>query len=197
MSIYPILNFIKNKFNNNSIDVLEIGARYGESSEMILKTLNIKNYYIIDPYTSYSHYNSDGFDKIISSDKDDNIFKEVNKKLHKINKNVKFYRNFSNDIDVVNKFDDESLDLIFIDGNHTYKYVLEDLENYFPKLKKNGILCGDDFFMRLHENDILNSGSGYNEPMVYEAVIEFCKKYNKSISEFGKHRNYGKIYMIN
>ena len=92
-----------------------------------------------------------------------------------------------------------SIDLIFIDGNHTYKYVLEDLENYYPKLNKNGIICGDDFFMRTHENDLLNTmlgNEGYDEPMVYEAVIEFCKRHSKSLTEFGKHRGYGKTFMI-
>ena len=50
--------------------------------------------------------------------------------------------------------------------------------------------------MRKHENDILNTGS-YDEPMVYEAVLEFCEKYNKTYSEFGTHIGYGKIFMIN
>ena len=104
---------------------------------------------------------------------------------------------FIEDIKILNKIDDNNIDLIFIDGNHSYKYVLEDLENYYPKLVKNGILCGDDFFMRLKKNDILNSGAGYDEPMVYEAVIEFCEKYNKGYKEFGKHRGYGKTFMIN
>ena len=36
-------------------------------------------------------------------------------------------------------------------------------------------------FMRLHKNDILKSGAGYHEPMVYEAVLDFCKKYNKNL----------------
>ena len=38
---------------------------------------------------------------------------------------------------------------------------------------------------------------GYDEPMVYEAVIEFSKRYNKTFEEFGKHRGYGKTFMIN
>jgi hypothetical protein len=70
------------------------------------------------------------------------------------------------------------------------------LENYAPKLKKGGILCGDDFFMRTKKNDILNSGAGYDEPMVYEAVVEYCKKYDKKYMEFGKHRSYGKLFYI-
>ena len=200
MSITPIINHLINYFSNNSINVIEIGARYGESSKLLLKYLNINKYIIIDPYTSYNEYKDDGFNKIISNDSDDKIFNKVNIELKNIHNNIIFYRTFSNDITTINSIKNESIDLIFIDGNHTYNYVLQDLENYYPKLNKSGILCGDDFFMRMHKNDVLNTmpgNEGYDEPMVYEAVIEFCKRYNKTFEEFGKHRGYGKTFMIN
>ena len=200
MSINPIINYLKTHFQKNPVNVIEIGARYGESSKVILQNLNVDNYIIIDPYTSYDEYKNDGFNKIISDDNDDNIFNETKNKLESLHNNMVFYRTFSTDTNTINAIEDTSIDLIFIDGNHTYKYVLEDLENYYPKLNKNGIICGDDFFMRTHENDHLNTMSGnegYDEPMVYEAVIEFCNRHNKTLKEFGKHRGYGKTFMIN
>lgn len=39
---------------------------------------------------------------------------------------------------------DGIFDLVFIDGNHIYPYIKEDLEMWFPKVKKGGILCGHD-----------------------------------------------------
>ena len=200
MSINPILAHLKGRFSNNSVNVIEIGARYGESSKVILRSLNVDKYTIIDPYTSYNEYINDGFNRIISDDNDDNIYKKTKNELESIHKNMVFFRTFSTDTNTINAIDDNSIDLIFIDGNHSYKYVLDDLENYYPKLRKNGIICGDDFFMRTHENDILNNMpgiEGYDEPMVYEAVIEFCKRHNKTYKEFGKHRGYGKTFMIN
>jgi len=200
MSINPILAYLKGRFSNNSVNVIEIGARYGESSKVILRSLNVDKYIIIDPYTSYNEYINDGFNKIISDDNDDNIFKKTKNELESIHKNMVFFRTFSTDTNTINAIDDNSIDLIFIDGNHSFKYVLDDLENYYPKLSKNGIICGDDFFMRTHEHDLLNTmpgTEGYDEPMVYEAVIEFCKRHNKTYKEFGKHRGYGKTFMIN
>ena len=200
MSIQPILSHLKNNFSKKSINVVEIGARYGESSKVILENLNVDKYIIIDPYTSYEEYSGDGFNKIISDDNDDKIFNETKNKLESLHNNMVFYRTFSTDVNTINAIENNSIDLIFIDGNHTYKYVLEDLENYYPKLNKNGIICGDDFFMRTHENDYLNTmpgNEGYDEPMVYEAVIEFCNRHNKTFKEFGKHRGYGKTFMIN
>lgn len=196
MSIIPIMQFCINKFGINPINVLEIGARYGESSKIILKYLNVNKYNIVDPYISYGDYSNDCFNNIIGNDKDNKIFKTVKKELYKLHDNINFYRTFSNDKNTIDQIKDNSIDLIFIDGNHSYKYVLEDLENYSPKLKKGGILCGDDFFMRKKENDVLNSGAGSGEPMVYEAVVEYCRKYNKKYLEFGKHRGYGKIFYI-
>ena len=200
MSINPIISHLKTHFSNNSINVIEIGARYGESSKVIVKNLHVDKYIIIDPYTSYNEYSSDGFNKIMSNDTDDIIFNKTKNELESLHNNMVFYRTFSTDTNTINAIEDTSIDLIFIDGNHTYKYVLEDLENYYPKLNKNGIICGDDFFMRTHENDHLNTmpgNEGYDEPMVYEAVIEFCNRHNKTLKEFGKHRGYGKTFMIN
>lgn len=200
MSISTILTHLKTHFSTKYINVIEIGARYGDSSKIILENLNVNKYIIIDPYTSYEEYIGDGFNKIISHDNDDKIFNKIKNKLETLHKNMIFYRKFSTDKNTINAIEDNSIDLIFIDGNHTYKYVLDDLENYYPKLKKTGIMCGDDFFMRSHKNDNLNSmpgNEGYDEPMVYEAVVEFCKRHNKTYSEFGKHRGYGKTFMIN
>jgi len=41
-------------------------------------------------------------------------------------------------------FVDGSLDLIFLDGDHRYKGFKQDLENWIPKLRKGGIICGHD-----------------------------------------------------
>ncbi len=40
-------------------------------------------------------------------------------------------------------FDDESVDLVFIDGNH--KEIGLDVDTWLPKVKKGGLLCGHDW----------------------------------------------------
>jgi predicted O-methyltransferase YrrM len=49
------------------------------------------------------------------------------------------------------KFDKNSLDFIFIDGDHTYKFVKKDIELWLPKLKKNGIIAGHDYYAEVKE----------------------------------------------
>jgi len=48
--------------------------------------------------------------------------------------------------DAASRFPDESFDIIYLDGNHTYEFVLRDLYTWFPKLKKGGLFICNDFF---------------------------------------------------
>lgn len=42
-------------------------------------------------------------------------------------------------------FEDESIDFIFIDANHTYEFVSKDIAAFLPKMKPGGIMSGHDF----------------------------------------------------
>jgi predicted O-methyltransferase YrrM len=43
------------------------------------------------------------------------------------------------------RFKDFSLPFVFVDANHKYEAVLEDLDAWWPKISPGGVLCGDDF----------------------------------------------------
>jgi hypothetical protein len=66
---------------------------------------------------------------------------------------------------------DESLDIIFIDGDHAYAPCLADIEAWFPKLKKSGRFIGHD----ANENVTPTCG-------VRTAVQDFCKKHGFSFA---------------
>lgn len=42
-------------------------------------------------------------------------------------------------------FDDESLDFIYLDGNHLFEFVKMDIKAWLPKLKKPGLFGGHDY----------------------------------------------------
>ena len=42
-------------------------------------------------------------------------------------------------------FKDESCDVVYIDMEHTYEAVKEDIEHWLPKVKKGGYLAGHDY----------------------------------------------------
>jgi predicted O-methyltransferase YrrM len=43
---------------------------------------------------------------------------------------------------------DASCDLVHVDGNHSYEIVKADLERWWPKVRKNGMLIGHDYTTR-------------------------------------------------
>jgi len=47
-------------------------------------------------------------------------------------------------------FTDDSLDFVYIDANHKYEFVKEDIELWWPKVKSGGMLSGHDY---MHEID--------------------------------------------
>ena len=78
--------------------------------------------------------------------------------------------------DMSDMFNNDSLDFVFVDGDHSYKGCKADIEAWWPKLKKGGIMSGDDY------------GHTYNPSEgkygVVEAVEEFAKENNLKCTVF-------------
>jgi predicted O-methyltransferase YrrM len=47
--------------------------------------------------------------------------------------------------EAVKLFEDDSLDAVFIDADHSYEAVKLDIQNWMPKVRKGGILAGHDY----------------------------------------------------
>lgn len=48
-------------------------------------------------------------------------------------------------MDALEDFEDESLDFVYIDGHHGFKYVTEDIYEWTKKVRKGGIISGHDY----------------------------------------------------
>jgi len=64
--------------------------------------------------------------------------------------------------EAVKDFEDESLDFVFIDGNHALEYVIEDIAKWSKKVRKGGIISGHDYFRGkgknlMHVKDAVNT----------------------------------------
>jgi len=58
-----------------------------------------------------------------------------------------------------------SLNIIYIDGNHLYEFVKQDLELYYRTVKEGGLITGDDY-----------GDGGWWQGGVKKAVDEFVAK---------------------
>jgi hypothetical protein len=59
-----------------------------------------------------------------------------------------------NSHDELAKLEDESVDLLFIDGGHEYSCVKKDIELGWEKIKPGGYICGDDYTGDYYINNI-------------------------------------------
>jgi len=153
------LDNLKKYLPSNPI-CLEIGTEKGQHSKMIYNTFEPEKLYLVDPWeegsdknSTQTHYNirvpshdGKGGDKPLLTAYSNNSmleglrshFKEEEKAERIIFKKAYSY-------DAVSDFPDNYFDYIFIDATHLYASVKADLENYLPKLKKNGLMCGHDY----------------------------------------------------
>lgn len=85
-------------------------------------------------------------------------------------------------------FDRESLDFVYIDANHAYNFVVQDIKLWYPKVKSGGYLCGHDYinldwygdpnFADNKKDKHIWNGDFYHGVFgVNPAVDEFCKKF--------------------
>jgi hypothetical protein len=125
---------------------VEVGAYKGKSTAFLVveilnsaKTIRVD---CVDTWEGSSEMKSDGLFP------DDDV---VNSTLYdKFLDNIRPVREFVNPIrstsvDAAKMYEDNSLDFVFIDAEHSYESVREDIDAWLPKVKKGGIIAGHDY----------------------------------------------------
>lgn len=149
---------IKNRLSEGA----EIGVAYGEYAETLLNAW-LGKLYLIDPWEEQPRTQwKDG--GIIGNFHDCWVY--CNGKLSRFKSRIEYIRKYSDD--ALKNFADESLDFVYIDGNHESPQVDRDVFNWYHKVKKGGVLGGHDY-----DNA---SQSRYTD--VKQAVDRLCKEYD-------------------
>lgn len=93
-------------------------------------------------------YPNDGFaddiqrcEKVDNKDNFDRLYELINEDLSKISNKHVWIRKQSDEV-TNDEIPDGSLDAIFIDGNHEYDFVLNDLNKYWKKIRSGGQILG-------------------------------------------------------
>lgn len=166
----------------------EIGVARGETTLQLLSHQNIKKVYAIDPFENYD-IAPDGIEaaagyndrKIARMHKNketfDDFYEECIEKFTPYGDRVQIIKDYSN---LAVKKIKEKLDFVYIDGNHAFEYVLDDLERYFEIVKPGGLIIGDDFNFDGGQIEFGHGGRLACE--VDKACINFCAKLNIKFS---------------
>ena len=64
----------------------------------------------------------------------------------------------------------EKLDFVYIDANHSYEYVKKDMENYYPLIKKGGVLAGHDI-KEPHHPGVLRAFNEFVKGKTFQSFI--------------------------
>jgi len=119
----------------------EIGTDRGLYAEEICKANPGIKLYCIDPWKIYRE-NTDYFDQHSLNVNYNNTLKRL------APYNCEIIR--ASSMGVIDKFKDGSLDFVYIDANHNFKYVLEDINEWSKKIKVGGIVSGHDYIWQAH-----------------------------------------------
>ena len=117
----------------------EIGCFEGDSTRLFLESGKVKSLYCIDAWTS-GYDDTDGASRLDLSV----VEKTFNANIMDNFDNVTKCKGWS--YDMVKQFDDGFFDVLYIDGNHQYDALVNDINLYLPKIKSTGIISGHDYY---------------------------------------------------
>lgn len=147
LGVRPAIQEIAKIMGQGTIGV-EVGVNKGFNAGYICQVVKPKILYLIDPWNNFLDPASG------------EIIGEAQflmaKALLKKHECCRFIRDTS--YNAVKQFEDESVDFVYIDSDHWS--VLREAHQWYPKVRKGGILGGHDIL----------------QPQVERAVIDFCKE---------------------
>lgn len=172
-----IKNFLNDYPNGKGV---EVGTFQGALSKFILENWN-GTLYMVDVWNEINDYND------ISNHKnfENKIYLDAMNSIKGLEDRGIMIRCTSEKASQM--FLDESLDFVYIDANHAYNYVVQDLELWYPKIKPGGLVMGHDYlgidwyddpnFMENGKDKHIYGDSGYMGIFgVNPAVDEFCSR---------------------
>lgn len=149
--------------------VAEIGVYRGGFSRTIFDTCQPSKLFLIDAWESYAAYEKDS---LCHTNQDDNMQATKNSFAKEIAAGkVEVIKGYSS---MVAKGWPHCLDKLFLDSNHAYEFVLEDLIAWSAHIKPGGCIMCHDYTNR---EAALAMGFG-----VIPAVAAFCKKFGWEVT---------------
>jgi Methyltransferase domain len=126
---------------------VEVGVWKGDLSSLLLQKVKPARLLLVDPWAFDAEYADSlyGGASARSQADMDAIWQQVRARFSaEIAQGVVSIQR-STSVEAAGSMADESVDWVYIDGNHTYEFVLEDLRSWYPKVRPGGLVTGDDY----------------------------------------------------
>jgi predicted O-methyltransferase YrrM len=152
----------------------EIGVMKGIVSLYLLEQKKDLTLYSIDPYLVYEQFYDEGKKSRqhnLTQKQFDVIYETVRDRAKKFGNRSILLRESS--MAAAERIGDGALDFVFIDANHIYDYVKEDILVWSKKVKPGGLIIGHDYNM---ENELKDH--------VCKAVDEFFGKGDVNLESY-------------
>lgn len=122
----------------------EIGVWTGDFSERILRRTRPKLLHLVDPWQFQPQYPERYYGGSIAGNQEDmdRVFDDLRTRFAN-DPRVVVHRGTS--VDVLSSFPNAYFDWVYIDGNHSYEFVIDDLRLCLAKTKPGGLIAGDDY----------------------------------------------------
>ena len=134
----------------------EIGVYRGGYSQVLLKAIPKLKLFGVDIWELYPGYRDYWRD-----DMQADYYEAIEKTK---NFDCRLIKDWSHE--AVKQFADESLDFVYIDGNHNYEYTVQDISLWSKKVRRGGIVYGHDFEdwshnWRRFDMNVINAVTGW------------------------------------
>jgi len=129
------INYVKERCPGK-LDIVEVGVHRGVNAFYALRNIDVNKFYLVDDYTQEKPSGMEARDIVATINAAENILKEFEDKIIWIRKQSH---------EAVKDFAPESIDVVYIDADHTYEHVVEDIKDWWEIVKVGGVLAGHDF----------------------------------------------------
>jgi hypothetical protein len=138
---------------------VEIGVKKGEFSEIICQANPGVKLCCVDPWEPYDDYGD-----YTNPGQLEGYYPQAKDRLEKYG--CQLVKKYS--ADAANDFDDNTIDFVYIDGNHRYEHVVADIVAWSKKVRTGGMISGHDYKIFWKYNPTTH---------VYEAVNGYTQAY--------------------
>ena len=150
----------------------EIGILTGEFSEVLVRDNPHIKLYCIDPWQAYDDYKDEKHQKAF-----DTYYQAAKDRLAPYN--CQIIRKYS--LDAAKDFPDQSLDFVYIDGNHNLQNVINDIAVWSKKIRVGGIISGHDYKLskpsiKIHVYQAVNAYTDAYEVRPWFVLGSYSKK---------------------